>query len=81
MLETFFLFSGSVPEIHTDSSRRKNIQGDMSEDTFIIRVRYRKFEHSCLSWTHDNVDDLLRKQNKIFCSLAGIGGILDQPAH
>ena len=81
MLETFFLFSGSVPEIHTDSSRRKNIQGDMSEDTFIIRVRYRKFEHSCLRWTHDDVDDLLRKQNKILCSLAGIGGILVQPAH
>ena len=53
----------------------------MSEDTFIIRVRYRKFEHSCLSWTNDDVDDLLRKQNKILCSLAGIKGILVQPAH
>ena len=60
MLKTFFFFSGSVPEIHTDSSRRKNIQGDMSGDTFIIRVRYRNFEHhSCLRWTHDDVDDLL----------------------
>ena len=75
MLKTFFLFSGPVPEIHTDSSRRKNIQGDMSEDTFIIRVRYHKYEHD------DDVDDLLRKQNKILCSLAWIGGILVQPAH
>ena len=65
MLETFFLFSGSVPEIHTDSSRRKNIQGDISEDTFIIRVQYRKFERSCLTKLDDDVDDLLRKQNKI----------------
>ena len=54
-----FSLLGSVPEIHTDSSRRKNIQGDMSGDTFIIRVRYRNFEHSCLRWTHDDVDDLL----------------------